>query len=170
LTQLLFWSNQSATNYIHSTQLSNFVTKLKSTPNDHPNIDILLTHALPQLLTVNSKVPPKDYNAPAWGCPPITEVLRASQPRYHFAAGAVPEFWEREPWVWDPPSTPTKGNNIDYPSVTRFVNLGQFENEAKERVSLVVSLVHGLNSMLKYFSTRTFLTLRNQNSGFMLSI
>jgi len=126
---------QSTTNYILSGQLSNFVTKLKSTStsNDNAGIDILLTHALPQLLTVNSKVPPKDYNAPAWGCPPITEVLRAAQPRYHFAGGAVPEFWEREPWIWDPPAVPTKGANNDYPSITRFVNLGQFGNESKER-------------------------------------
>ncbi|KAA1123669.1 hypothetical protein PGTUg99_026312 [Puccinia graminis f. sp. tritici] len=127
---------QSTTNYIHSGQLSNFLTKIKSistTNNDNPGIDILLTHSLPQLLTVNSKVSPKDYNAPAWGCPPITEVLRAAQPRYHFSGGAVAEFWEREPWLWDPPSAPVKAPTNDYPSITRFVNLGQFGNEAKER-------------------------------------
>lgn len=118
------------------------MTKLKSTStsNDNVCIDILLTHALPQLLTVNSKVPPKDYNAPAWGCPPITEVLRASQPRYHFAGGAVPEFWEREPWIWDPPALPTKDAKSDYPSITRFVNLGEFGNESKERVRSFVTI------------------------------
>ncbi|OAV89150.1 hypothetical protein PTTG_07836 [Puccinia triticina 1-1 BBBD Race 1] len=100
---------QSSTNYINSGQLSKFLSKIKptSTP-DHLGIDILLTHSLPQLLTVNSNLAPKDYNAPAWGCPPITEVLRAAQPRYHFSGGAVAEFWEREPWLWDPPPATVK--------------------------------------------------------------
>jgi hypothetical protein len=140
-TILLFAIIQSTTNYIHSEKLSNFLTKLKptsTTNNENPGIDILLTHSLPQLLTVNSKVPPKDYNAPAWGCPPITEVLRAAQPRYHFSGGAVAEFWEREPWLWDPPPATVTAPTNDYPSVSRFVNLGQFGNEAKERVRMLI--------------------------------
>lgn len=118
-------------NYIQATQLSSFLSKLKSAAHGNPGIDILLTHSLPQLLTVNATILPKDPNAPAWGCPPITDVLRASQPRYHFSGGAVGEFWEREPWLWDRSST--NGGNFDHSSITRYVNLGQFGNETKER-------------------------------------
>ncbi|KAI8444703.1 CwfJ C-terminus 1-domain-containing protein-like protein [Phakopsora pachyrhizi] len=118
-------------NFIRSEQVSKFINKSKPTSKSltqHP-IDILLTYSLPQLLTVHSKLLPKDPNAPAWGCPPITEILRASQPRYHFAGGPQSEFWEREPWLWDKTSIESDSQ----PLITRFVHLAEFGNPEKER-------------------------------------
>ncbi|MBW0467395.1 hypothetical protein O181_007110 [Austropuccinia psidii MF-1] len=119
-------------NIIRSDNLKNFLTKLKSSTTNNSGIDILLTHSLPQLLTLHSKSLPNDPTAPTWGCPPITEILKAAQPRYHFASGGQNRFWEREPWVWDPSSDSNKSSS-NHLLMTRFVNLGQFENQSKER-------------------------------------
>ncbi|KAG0149016.1 hypothetical protein CROQUDRAFT_59804 [Cronartium quercuum f. sp. fusiforme G11] len=110
--------------YIKANQLSTFLAKVKA--HSQP-IDILLTHSLPQLLTVHAKLLPTDPSAPAWGCAPVTEVLRQTRPRYHFAAGSQSVFWEREPWVWD---SDERNRALE---VTRFVNLGEFGNSKKER-------------------------------------
>lgn len=113
--------------HIKSTTLSTFLTNLKSQSQSSP-IDLLLTHSLPQHLTLNSKRSPKDPKASSWGCEPISEILKHAKPRYHFSGGSVDEFWEREPWVWD-----SEGNGQEALRVTRFVNLAEFGNQEKER-------------------------------------
>jgi hypothetical protein len=52
----------------------------------------------------------------------LDEVIKKVKPRYHFAAlgGHPPQFWEREPFVWD--------DETD--RVSRFVSLGAFGAEA----------------------------------------
>ena len=61
----------------------------------------------------------------------MSEIVRKTKPRYHFAAGGghPPKFWEREPFVWDD----------DNGRVSRFVSLGAFGGEQgpgkKPRVS-----------------------------------
>jgi len=52
---------------------------------------------------------------------PLDEVIRKVKPRYHFAAlgGRPPQFWEREPFVWDDEAG----------RVSRFVSLGAFGAE-----------------------------------------
>lgn len=76
-------------------------------------------------------MPQKDFQPIL--APPLDDVVRRTQPRYHFAmgAGAPPAFWEREPFVWEG----------DENRVTRFVTLGAFGGEApsmgkKQRVRL----------------------------------
>lgn len=124
-------TQDASSHWIKTDQISSFMTKLKAHSASPQPVDILLTHCLPQLLTVHSKLLPKNPTAPAWGCAPITEVLRNARPRYHFAGGSQPQFWEREPWVWDQPGSQLHPNHLQ---VTRFVNLGEFGNKDKERV------------------------------------
>ncbi|POW14830.1 hypothetical protein PSTT_02650 [Puccinia striiformis] len=119
------------TNYIRSDQLTKFINKLKptTTTQETTEIDILLSHSIPESITNNSKLKPKENG---WeGCGPMTEVLKTSKPRYHFAGGTVHQFWEREPWLWESDQVPSK--HSDYPKLTRFVNLAEFGNQAKER-------------------------------------
>ncbi|KAH9818714.1 CwfJ C-terminus 1-domain-containing protein-like protein [Melampsora americana] len=113
-------------NYIKSQTLSDFLKKFTPQSSTQP-IDLLLTHALPQSLTTHSNRLPKDSNPfNRGGASPITQVLKTIQPKYHFS-GAEDQFWEREPWVWD---STIDSNQI---RLTRFINLGQFGNQTKER-------------------------------------
>lgn len=71
---------------------------------------------------------------PSAAQPPVSafdDVIRRGKPKYHFAVGGgtPPQFWEREPFVWDDASG----------RVSRFVSLGAFGGgqsaEKKSRVS-----------------------------------
>lgn len=84
-------------------------------------IDILLTNVWPISITQFSSAPLRDPQLSSIGAPPLSDVIRKSKPRYHFAAGGghPPTFWEREPFVWDD----------EQGRVSRFVSLGAFGGE-----------------------------------------
>lgn len=109
--------------YTASAQAS-FVGTLK------PPVDILLTHEWPAQIT-HLATPPADPDAALWGVPSIADVVRAARPRYHFASGKG-VFWERAPFSW-----PAGEGSTD---VTRFISLGDFANEQKERWYYAMSL------------------------------
>ncbi|KAF9482819.1 nuclear protein [Pholiota conissans] len=66
-------------------------------------IDILLTNVWPISITQFSSTPLPDHRLSSIGAPPLSDVIRKTKPRYHFAArgGHPPKFWEREPFTWD---------------------------------------------------------------------
>ncbi len=84
-------------------------------------IDILLTNVWPLSITQFSAAPLPDLELSALGAAPLSDVIRKTKPRYHFAAagGIPPKFWEREPYVWDD----------EQGRVARFVSLGAFGGE-----------------------------------------
>lgn len=130
--------------YITSESVTSFLARLQPSSTSAPKpIDILLSHSLPQLLTLHSSNPPKDPTAPAWGSPALTDVVKAVKPRYYFAGGEKACFWEREPWVWDEQDEVSGQRN----KVTRFINLAEFGNKDKERVRLASLLPHAVYSL-----------------------
>ncbi|KAJ4478504.1 CwfJ C-terminus 1-domain-containing protein-like protein [Lentinula aciculospora] len=88
-------------------------------------VDILVTNVWPPCITDFSSVPLPSSPSSKVGAPPLDDLCRRLQPRYHFAAGAPiggreqqPVFWEREPFVWD-----DENGNC---RVSRFISLGAF--------------------------------------------
>lgn len=80
------------------------------------HIDILISNEWPLSITkLSSAALP---SSSSYGVPPVDDIVRRAKPRYHFAAGIgePPQFWEREPFVWD-----DEGGRV-----TRFVSLGSF--------------------------------------------
>lgn len=98
-------------------------------------IDILLTNVWPLSITQLSAAPLPDPELSALGAAPLSDVIRKTKPRYHFAAagGSPPKFWEREPYVWDD----------EQGRVARFVSLGAFGGEPtagkKQRVRPILA-------------------------------
>lgn len=82
-----------------------------------PLIDILVSNVWPSLLTSFSSTLPHLSAIPP-GAPPFDDVVRRAKPRYLFAVGggSPPQFWEREPFVWDE----------EEGRVSRFISLGAF--------------------------------------------
>jgi len=93
-------------------------------------IDILLTNDWPVSIAQFSAAPLPDPQLASIGAAPLSDVIRKTKPRYHFAAGGghPPKFWEREPFLWDD----------EQGRVSRFVSLGAFGGESaggkKQRV------------------------------------
>jgi hypothetical protein len=102
-------------------------------PKALPTTDILLTHEYPQGITKLSAIGAAKF-AEVKGAPerlklqhgvrPVSELVTAIQPRYHFASGPG-VFFEREPYM----------NKVGADHVTRFLGLGDYGNPNKERVS-----------------------------------
>lgn len=95
---------------------------IQSTSTSSQTIDILLSNAWPSLITNFSACAVPQIELSSILAQPLDDVVRRTQPRYHFAmgGGTPPTFWEREPFVWDG----------DEGRITRFVSLGAFGGEA----------------------------------------
>jgi hypothetical protein len=106
-------------------------------------IDILLTNLWPISITQFSSAPLPDPQLSSIGAPPLSDVIRKTKPRYHFAAGGghPPAFWEREPFVWDD----------EQGRVSRFVSLGAFGGEPTSRKKQRVC------SIFMHFSSRSYI-------------
>jgi len=104
---------------------------IQATASSSQLIDILLTNVWPVSITEFSNAPLPDPQLAHLGAPPLSDVIRKTKPRYHFAAcgGQPPKFWEREPFVWED----------EQGRISRFVSLGAFGGEPtagkKQRVS-----------------------------------
>ncbi|KAF8896981.1 CwfJ C-terminus 1-domain-containing protein-like protein [Mucidula mucida] len=83
-------------------------------------VDIMISNVWPAAIPMLSAVPlplsPPEISAVC--APPLDDVMRRLQPRYHFSVGAgqSPIFWEREPYVW----------KDEMERVSRFVAVGAF--------------------------------------------
>ncbi|KAG6898272.1 hypothetical protein C0992_000717 [Termitomyces sp. T32_za158] len=95
---------------------------IKSSASSSQLIDIFMTNVWPSAVKQLSGValPLPELMFP--GVSELDEVIRRIKPRYHFAAsgGVPPQFWEREPFVWDD----AEGR------VSRFISLGAFGGAA----------------------------------------
>ncbi|TBU65503.1 nuclear protein [Dichomitus squalens] len=99
------------------------LASIKSSSASSQLIDIFISNAWPAGITEFSSAPLPAPELAAIGVEPVSEVVRKTKPRYHFAAGGgrPPRFWEREPYTWDGPE--------DTGRVSRFVSLGAFGGE-----------------------------------------
>lgn len=99
------------------------LASIKSASTSSQLIDILITNAWPAGITELSSAPLPAPELSSIGVEPVSEVVRRTKPRYHFAAGGghPPRFWEREPYTWD--------NAEDKGRIGRFVSLGAFGGE-----------------------------------------
>ncbi|KAF5330347.1 hypothetical protein D9619_005485 [Psilocybe cf. subviscida] len=81
-------------------------------------VDILLTNTWPLNITNFSSMPLPDPKLSSIGAAPLSDVIRKTKPRYHYAAGggSPTKFWEREPYVW----------GDEEGRISRFVSLGAF--------------------------------------------
>ena len=101
---------------------------------------------MPALSAVPLPLDPPDISAAC--APPLDEIIRRLQPRYHFATGAghPPVFWEREPYVWQ-----DEGND----RISRFVGLGAFggppSEGKKQRVSFTYYCIDHPSSNQQWF-------------------
>ncbi|KAF5357955.1 hypothetical protein D9756_001453 [Leucocoprinus leucothites] len=91
---------------------------IQSTSTSTQGIDILLSNTWPSLITAHSSCPVPQNQLTTLLAQPLDDIIRRTQPRYHFAmgGGGTPTFWEREPFAWE------GGDG----RVTRFVSLGAF--------------------------------------------
>ena len=97
-----------------------------SSSSPFPVVDILLTNTWPASMTAFSSSSPPLSDVNECSAQPLDQIVRLAKPRYHFACGAgdPPQFWEREPFVWDDENG----------RVTRFVTLGAFGTKVQEGV------------------------------------
>jgi hypothetical protein len=112
---------------------------IRSTAETSPLVDILMSNAWPICITDFSSAPLPSPELASIGAPPLNDVIRHIKPRYHFAAGggSPPQFWEREPFVWDDEAG----------RVTRFVSLGAFGGKPTSGKKQRVCPYVGLQSM-----------------------
>ena len=100
------------------------LAQAKAKTNVTGPLDILLTHTWPASITLlsNKQLPslPDMPLAHSWGSSAVTSALSYSTPKYVFTGGQN-AFYEREPYV---------NSNGTY---TRFISLGQFGNNLKQR-------------------------------------
>lgn len=139
-----------------------------------PAIDVLLTTTWPTGITMFSNAEKLPHaTSRMWGAPPIAQLARACQPRYHFslapgssgvppAEGGMPigiagldstpegtelvqtgAFWEREPYRNDEPPA-----SHPFCSTSRFVSLARFANAKKQRWFMALNLVPAGNVSL----------------------
>ncbi|TDL24935.1 hypothetical protein BD410DRAFT_801670 [Rickenella mellea] len=101
----------------------NTLAALKDASTSSHLIDILISHVWPASITDLSQIPlPPGTSRPT--AVPVDDVVRRAKPKYHFATGIgkPPQFWEREPLVWDDEDG----------RVSRFIGLGAFGGEQGE--------------------------------------
>ncbi|RDB21197.1 Zinc finger CCCH domain-containing protein 59 [Hypsizygus marmoreus] len=91
---------------------------IQSTASSSQLIDILITNVWPSSITQFSAAPLPSPELASAGVHVLDDAIRRTKPRYHFAAagGKPPQFWEREPYVWDD----------EEGRVSRFISLGAF--------------------------------------------
>lgn len=90
---------------------------MQSAPSSHL-VDILISNVWPAGVTKDSASAPSASSDPNHIVHQVDDVVRRAKPKYHFACGAgePPQFWEREPFVWED----------EQGRVSRFVALGAF--------------------------------------------
>ena len=114
------------------------LASIKSSSASSQYVDIFISNAWPASITEFSSAPLPAPELASIGVEPVSEVVKKTKPRYHFAAGGghPPRFWEREPYTWD--------GEEDKGRVSRFVSLGAFGGEQppgkKPRVRPLISL------------------------------
>lgn len=110
-------------------------------PSETPyGVDILITHEWAENITKSSSLAQNlslaaDTGAENGFSRELIQVVNRLQPRYHFAA-SLGKFLEREPY---------RNEEIDFGQdvkvkadhVTRFIALGDFMNDTKQRVSFI---------------------------------
>ncbi|KAG5647316.1 hypothetical protein DXG03_000854 [Asterophora parasitica] len=108
---------KSASNQSYKT-----LAAIQSSASSSQLIDILLTNVWPSAITQFSDAPLPSPELASSSAHVLDETIRRIKPRYHFAAagGKPPQFWEREPYVWDE----------DEGRVSRFISLGAFGGES----------------------------------------
>ncbi|KAG6877730.1 hypothetical protein C0993_004547 [Termitomyces sp. T159_Od127] len=91
---------------------------IQSSASSSQLIDIFMTNVWPSAVTQLSGVVLPLPELISSGVSELDGLIRHIKPRYHFAAsgGVPPQFWEREPFVWDE----AEGR------VSRFISLGAF--------------------------------------------
>ncbi|KAG6862054.1 hypothetical protein C0995_007184 [Termitomyces sp. Mi166 len=101
-----------------STQSYKSLAAIQSSASSSQLIDIFMTNVWPSAITQLSGVPFPLPELASSGVAELDEVIPRIKPRYHFAAsgGVPPQFWEREPFVWDD----------EEGRVSRFISLGAF--------------------------------------------
>ncbi|KAG6851286.1 hypothetical protein H0H93_011722 [Arthromyces matolae] len=95
---------------------------IQSSMSSSQLVDIFLTNVWPSAITQLTTSPPGPSISSSVA--ELDEVVRQIKPRYHFASGrgSPPQFWEREPYVWDD----------EEGRVSRFISLGAFGGEGRE--------------------------------------
>ncbi|GLB34795.1 putative zinc knuckle [Lyophyllum shimeji] len=95
---------------------------IQSTSSPSQLIDVLMTNVWPSAITQFSAAHFPLPELATSGVPALDEAIRHMKPRYHFAAagGKPPQFWEREPYVWDD----------EEGRVSRFISLGAFGGQS----------------------------------------
>ncbi|EJD53148.1 hypothetical protein AURDEDRAFT_81386, partial [Auricularia subglabra TFB-10046 SS5] len=117
----------------------------KAAQSQQLGVDILLTHLWPISISQHSSTAPALVEYIGNTSPPLDDVVRRSQPRYHFVSGGKPSrFWEREPFTWEEPGAAARA--------TRFISLGSFgEPEVagvkKPRWFYAFSIAPGIQTM-----------------------
>ncbi|KAF5380851.1 hypothetical protein D9615_004106 [Tricholomella constricta] len=103
-----------------SNQSYKSLASIQSSSSSSQLVDILLTNVWPSAIIQFSDAPLPLPELASSGVSVLDETIRRIKPRYHFAAGGKsPQFWEREPYVWD----------ADEGRVSRFISLGAFGGE-----------------------------------------
>ncbi|KAG6833660.1 hypothetical protein H0H87_002856 [Tephrocybe sp. NHM501043] len=93
---------------------------IQSSSSSSQLIDIFMTNIWPSAITQFSGVPLPSSELASSGAAVLDETIRRIKPRYHFTSGSKhPQFWEREPYVWDDEDG----------RVSRFIGLGAFGGE-----------------------------------------
>ncbi|THG97269.1 hypothetical protein EW145_g7647 [Phellinidium pouzarii] len=107
-------STTTSTSNTKNTSLASFL----QTPTSSHLVDIFISHVWPASITSLSNSAP---NAAGRAVAVVDDIVKRAKPKYHFATGAggLPQFWEREPFVWADEDE----------RITRFVSLGAFGGE-----------------------------------------
>ncbi|KAI9171463.1 CWF19-like protein mug161 [Paramyrothecium foliicola] len=99
------------------------------------NADILLTSSWPANVWAGSKVAlDPTQQASISSTEGIADLCATLRPKYHFSASPGPFFYEREPFVI--PAV----EDTDAPSVTRFISMAPYGNEAKAKAIYAFTL------------------------------
>ncbi|KHN99979.1 CwfJ domain protein [Metarhizium album ARSEF 1941] len=97
--------------------------------------DVLLTSIWPANVWSGSKaVLKQSHQASVQSSQAIAELCAALKPRYHISASPAAFFYEREPFVHQ------SSSETEPPSVTRFISMAPFGNEAKAKAMYAFSL------------------------------
>ncbi|KAG6854723.1 hypothetical protein C0991_002436 [Blastosporella zonata] len=103
-----------------SSQSYKSLAAIQSSSSSSQLIDVFMTNVWPSAITQLSGVTLPLPELASSGVTVLDEAIRRIKPRYHFASGdKQPQFWEREPYVWD----------NEEGRVSRFISLGAFGGE-----------------------------------------
>ncbi|KAH8675938.1 CwfJ C-terminus 1-domain-containing protein-like protein [Xylariales sp. PMI_506] len=107
------------------------------------NADILLTSMWPAGVWSNSKVAlAPDNQAIISSSQELADLCAAIKPRYHISFSPADFFYEREPFFHAAPEIPSEGK-----SVTRFISMAPFGNNAKAKALYAFQLQPGESTL-----------------------